>query len=155
FPIDRNEWEEETTIRSDGGVPGVDRAQGPRRKVAQQNGQGPHAIVQMPRSKILHMGRGEPRSVDIEVEFRQGNKRKFLTRVGGMEEYGIDGTSWRGTFRTGLHAATAPSQILSGMGGDRLPGPPDQGDCGSVLVGEGGEPKAGRGTGDTMCRRSW
>ena len=51
-----------------------------------------HAVVQMPGSKILHIGRGEPKSVDIEVEFRQGNKRKFLTRVRGMEEYGIDGT---------------------------------------------------------------
>ncbi|EJK49934.1 hypothetical protein THAOC_31138 [Thalassiosira oceanica] len=51
-----------------------------------------HAIVQMPGSKIIHMGRGEPKAVDIEVEFRQGNKRKFLTRVRGMEEYGIDGT---------------------------------------------------------------
>jgi len=33
----------------------------------------------MPGSKILHMGRGEPKAVDIEVEIRQGNKRKFLT----------------------------------------------------------------------------
>ena len=50
-----------------------------------------HAIVQMPDSKILHLGRGEPKSVDIEVEFRQGNRRKFLTRLRGSEEYGIDG----------------------------------------------------------------
>ncbi|KAL7542105.1 hypothetical protein ACHAXR_011517 [Thalassiosira sp. AJA248-18] len=50
-----------------------------------------HAVVQMPGSKILQLGRGEPKPVDIEVEFRQGNRRKFLTRLRGMEEYGVDG----------------------------------------------------------------
>ncbi|EED90413.1 predicted protein [Thalassiosira pseudonana CCMP1335] len=49
-----------------------------------------HAVVEMPGSTILHLGRGEPKPVDIEVEFRQGNKKKFLTRLRGMEEYGID-----------------------------------------------------------------
>lgn len=49
-----------------------------------------HALVQMPGSKILNLARGEPKPVDIEVEFRQGNKKKFLTRIRGMEEYGID-----------------------------------------------------------------
>merc|ERR1712183_215736 len=50
-----------------------------------------HAVGLMPGSKILHLGRGEPKPVDIEVEFRQGNKKKFLTRLRGMEEYGIYG----------------------------------------------------------------
>jgi len=49
-----------------------------------------YAVVQMPGSKILQLGRGAPKKVDIEVEFRQGNKRKFLTRLRGMEEYGVD-----------------------------------------------------------------
>mmetsp|Transcript_12892 Transcript_12892/g.23162 ORF Transcript_12892/g.23162 Transcript_12892/m.23162 type:complete len:812 (-) Transcript_12892:42-2477(-) len=50
-----------------------------------------HALVQMPGSKILNLGRGGPKPVDIEVEFRQGNRRKFLTRLRGMEEYGVEG----------------------------------------------------------------
>ena len=49
-----------------------------------------HALVEMPGSKILSLARGEPKPVDIEVEFRQGNKKKFLTRIRGMEDYGID-----------------------------------------------------------------
>ncbi|KAL7538095.1 hypothetical protein ACHAWF_005997 [Thalassiosira exigua] len=49
-----------------------------------------HAVVQMPGSKIVRLGRGGPKTVDVEVEFRQGNRKKFLTRVRGMEEYGID-----------------------------------------------------------------
>lgn len=52
-----------------------------------------HALVQMPGSKILHLKRGQPTPVDIEVEFRQGNRKKFLTRIRGMEEYGIEGES--------------------------------------------------------------
>lgn len=52
-----------------------------------------HALVQMPGSKILHLKRGKPAPVDIEVEFRQGNRRKFLTRIRGMEEYGVEGES--------------------------------------------------------------
>ena len=52
-----------------------------------------HALVQMPGSKILHLKRGQPTPVDIEVEFRQGNRRKFLTRIRGMEEYGVGGES--------------------------------------------------------------
>ncbi|KAL3786418.1 hypothetical protein ACHAW5_002249 [Stephanodiscus triporus] len=52
-----------------------------------------HALVQMPGSKILHLGRGPPTPVNIEVEFRQGNRKKFLTRIRGMEEYGVDGES--------------------------------------------------------------
>ena len=52
-----------------------------------------HALVEMPGSRIVRIGRGAPPSVNIEVENRQGNKRKFLTRIRGMEEYGIDGKS--------------------------------------------------------------
>lgn len=48
-----------------------------------------HALVQMPGSRILHLGRGGPKPVDIEVEFRQGNRKKFLTRLRGVEEYGV------------------------------------------------------------------
>lgn len=50
-----------------------------------------HALVKMPGNCIVGLGRGAPPPVSIEVEFRQGNKRKFLTRIRGMEEYGIDG----------------------------------------------------------------
>jgi translation initiation factor 2D len=49
-----------------------------------------HALVEMPGSNILNLSRGEPKPVDIEVEFRQGNKKKFLTRLRGMEEYGVE-----------------------------------------------------------------
>jgi translation initiation factor 2D len=49
-----------------------------------------HALVEMPGSRILFLARGEPKPVDIEVEFRQGNKKKFLTRLRGMEDYGIE-----------------------------------------------------------------
>lgn len=52
-----------------------------------------HALVQMPGSKVLRLGRGHPTPVEIEVEFRQGNRKKFLTHIRGMEEYGVDGTS--------------------------------------------------------------
>lgn len=48
-----------------------------------------HALVEMPGSKIVNLARGEPKPVEIEVEFRQGNKKKFLTRIRGMEDYGI------------------------------------------------------------------
>jgi translation initiation factor 2D len=53
-----------------------------------------HALVEMPGSRIVKIGRGAPPLVDIEVENRQGNKRKFLTRIRGMEAYGIDGKSF-------------------------------------------------------------
>jgi len=91
----------------------------------------------MPGSKILHMGRGEPKAVDIEVEFRQGNKRKFLTRVRGMEEYGIDGTVLA---RDVSHrfACRAPSRTGSGGAEEGAGGnasrPPEQGDRGSALL---------------------
>lgn len=49
-----------------------------------------HALVQMPGSRILHLGRGGPKPVEIEVEFRQGNRKKFLTRLRGVEEYGVE-----------------------------------------------------------------
>ena len=49
-----------------------------------------HALVQMPGSQILNLSRGGPKLVEIEVEFRQGNRKKFLTRLRGVEEYGIE-----------------------------------------------------------------
>ena len=52
-----------------------------------------HALVQMPGSKVLRLGRGHPTPIEIDVEFRQGNRKKFLTHIRGMEEYGVDGTS--------------------------------------------------------------
>ena len=47
-----------------------------------------YAIVSMPGSVIIGMKRGEPNKVLVEVECRQ-NRRKFITRVRGLEEYGI------------------------------------------------------------------
>ena len=48
-----------------------------------------YAIVQMPGSKILKLGRGKPPKVQIEVSTRQN--RKFITKVRGMESYGVNG----------------------------------------------------------------
>jgi translation initiation factor 2D len=48
-----------------------------------------YALVQMPGSKITSLQKGAPPKVGIEVSMRQS--RKFVTRVRGMEEYGIDG----------------------------------------------------------------
>ena len=48
-----------------------------------------YAIVQMPGSKILKLGRGKPPMVQIEVSTRQN--RKFITKIRGMESYGVNG----------------------------------------------------------------
>jgi translation initiation factor 2D len=48
-----------------------------------------YALVQMPGSKITSLQKGTPPKVVIEVSMRAS--RKFVTRVRGMEEYGIDG----------------------------------------------------------------
>jgi len=48
-----------------------------------------YAIVQMPGNVIVDMKRGKPPMVKIEVECRQ-NKKKFVTRVRGLEEYNIN-----------------------------------------------------------------
>ncbi|KAL3927074.1 MAG: hypothetical protein SGBAC_013228, partial [Bacillariaceae sp.] len=48
-----------------------------------------YALVAMPGSKITILKRGSPPKVEIEVSMRQS--RKFVTRIRGMEEYGIDG----------------------------------------------------------------
>jgi translation initiation factor 2D len=47
-----------------------------------------YALVEMPGSKITKLARGSPPKVQIEVSQRQSNK--FVTRVRGLEEYGID-----------------------------------------------------------------
>jgi len=47
------------------------------------------ALVAMPGSKITTLKKGSPPKVEIEVSMRQS--RKFVTRIRGMEEYGIDG----------------------------------------------------------------
>lgn len=47
------------------------------------------ALVQMPASKITLLQKGTPPKIEIEVSMRQS--RKFVTRIRGMEEYGIDG----------------------------------------------------------------
>lgn len=52
-----------------------------------------HALVAMPGSEVLALKKGSPNSIQIEIEKRQGNK-KFTTYIRGLEEYGIDGTSF-------------------------------------------------------------
>ena len=52
-----------------------------------------YAIVSMPRSVIVNMKRGKPTMVAIEVEARQ-NRKKFITRIRGLEEYGINGSEF-------------------------------------------------------------
>ncbi|KAL3939076.1 MAG: hypothetical protein SGARI_001502 [Bacillariaceae sp.] len=47
-----------------------------------------YALVEMPGSKITTLAKGTPPKVTIEVSRRQSNK--FVTRVRGLEEYGID-----------------------------------------------------------------
>lgn len=52
-----------------------------------------HALVKMPGNVVVRLARGEPKKVGIEVECRQ-NRKKFVTRVRGLEEYGIDAASF-------------------------------------------------------------
>lgn len=47
-----------------------------------------YALVQMPGSEIVKLARGSPPPIEIEVSMRQS--KKFVTRVRGMEDYGID-----------------------------------------------------------------
>jgi translation initiation factor 2D len=47
-----------------------------------------YALVEMPGNKIIQLAKGIPPKVQIEVSRRQSNK--FVTRVRGLEEYGID-----------------------------------------------------------------
>jgi translation initiation factor 2D len=47
-----------------------------------------YALVEMPGSTITKLARGHPPPVEIEVTRRQTNK--YVTRVRGLEEYGID-----------------------------------------------------------------
>jgi translation initiation factor 2D len=47
-----------------------------------------YALVEMPGSRILELKRGTPPKVEIEVSMRQS--RKFVTRIRGLEDYGID-----------------------------------------------------------------
>ena len=51
-----------------------------------------YALVEMPGSKIVKLKKGSPPKVLIEVEKRQN--QKFITRVRGVEEYGIDAESF-------------------------------------------------------------
>lgn len=48
-----------------------------------------YALVEMPGNQIVKLGRGTPPQVSIEVSLRQGRK-KYATRVRGLEDYGID-----------------------------------------------------------------
>ena len=50
-----------------------------------------YALVELPGSRMIQLGRGKPPMVMIEVSMRQS--RKFVTRVRGMETYGIDGAT--------------------------------------------------------------
>jgi translation initiation factor 2D len=52
-----------------------------------------YAIVSMPGSIIVAMNRGRPPMVTIEVESRQ-NRKKFITRVRGIEAYAIDASDF-------------------------------------------------------------
>jgi len=49
-----------------------------------------YALVEMPGSKITVLKRGTPPKVEIEVAMRQS--KKFVTRVRGLEDYGIEPT---------------------------------------------------------------
>jgi translation initiation factor 2D len=48
-----------------------------------------YALVQMPGNQIIKMARGAPPMIDMEVSRLGGNK--LVTRLRGLEEYGIDG----------------------------------------------------------------
>jgi translation initiation factor 2D len=47
-----------------------------------------YAVVEVPGNRIVRLARGRPPCVTIEVSRRQSNK--FLTRIRGLEQYGID-----------------------------------------------------------------
>jgi translation initiation factor 2D len=47
-----------------------------------------YALVSMPGSHIVKLARGDPPPIEIEVSLRQS--KKFVTRVRGVEDYGID-----------------------------------------------------------------
>jgi translation initiation factor 2D len=47
-----------------------------------------YALVEMPGSRITKLAKGSPPLVEIEVAMRQS--RKFVTRIRGLEDYGID-----------------------------------------------------------------
>ncbi len=47
-----------------------------------------YALVQMPGSKVIKLAKGNPPKVEIEVSMRQS--KKFVTRVRGLEDFGID-----------------------------------------------------------------
>ena len=51
-----------------------------------------YAVVQMPGSRITKLARGTPPMIQMEVSRLGGNK--LVTRVRGMEEYGIDGEAF-------------------------------------------------------------
>ena len=46
------------------------------------------ALVELPDNRIVRLGRGKPPVVSIEVSMRQS--RKFVTRVRGLENFGLD-----------------------------------------------------------------
>ena len=46
------------------------------------------ALVELPGNRIVRLGRGKPPVVSIEVSMRQS--RKFVTRVRGLEHFGLD-----------------------------------------------------------------
>ena len=53
----------------------------------------PYAVVQMPESRITKLAAGTPPIIQMEVS-RLGGKNRLVTRVRGMEEYGIDGEAF-------------------------------------------------------------
>lgn len=50
------------------------------------------ALVEMPGSHIRRLGKGKPPEVSFEVSMRQG--KKYITRLRGLEEYGVDATEF-------------------------------------------------------------
>ncbi|CAB9514970.1 Eukaryotic translation initiation factor 2D [Seminavis robusta] len=48
-----------------------------------------YAIVQMPGNKVTKLAKGKPPKVQVEVSMRQS--KKFVTKIRGMETYGVNG----------------------------------------------------------------
>ena len=69
------------------------------------------AFVQMPGSKIMTMKRGSPPAIHIEVEAR--TKKKFITRVRGLEHYFIDPSTFANDVSKRLACASSTEELIS------------------------------------------
>jgi translation initiation factor 1 (eIF-1/SUI1) len=63
-----------------------------------------YALVEMPGSRIIRLSRGKPPNVTIEVSKRQSNK--YVTRVRGLEHYGVDPSAFARLVATRFACAT-------------------------------------------------